>query len=224
MRIFVAVLKPAIFVFALVAFSLVNLHAQSQIQGRIIDSNKIAVSQANVMLLQAHDSSLVKASMSDKEGSYSFNNIAAGRYLVMAAFVGYSRTYSQHLLVDENKSVVNVDPLTLTETVATLAEVAVTAKKPLLEQKIDRLVVNVANSITSAGSTALQVLERSPGVVVNRQSSSISILGKDGVKLMINGKITYMPASAIFQMLDGMSAGNIDKIELITTPPASLDA
>jgi hypothetical protein len=100
----------------------------------------------------------------------------------------------------------------------------VQSRRPLLEQKIDRLVVNVKNSITSAGSTALDVLERSPGVIVNRQANSIVMSGKEGVTVMINGKISYMPVAALVQMLEGMNAGNIDRIELITTPPANLDA
>jgi hypothetical protein len=106
----------------------------------------------------------------------------------------------------------------------TLTQVQVTARKPLYEQKIDRLVVNVANSITAAGGTALEVLERSPGVIVNQQNNSISLVGKEGVVIMINGRITYQPAESIVQMLAGMTADNIETIELITTPPANFDA
>ncbi|MBT8296166.1 MAG: outer membrane beta-barrel family protein, partial [Gramella sp.] len=72
--------------------------------------------------------------------------------------------------------------------------------------------------------TALEILERSPGVVVNRQNNSISIAGKEGVVIMINNKISYVPVSSIVQMLEGMTADNIISIELITTPPAKLDA
>ena len=105
-----------------------------------------------------------------------------------------------------------------------LGEVEIVGRKALFEQKIDRLVVNVANSVTSAGGTALEVLERSPGVVVNRQSDALSLIGKEGVVIMINGKQTYQPTAGILQMLDGMSADNIESIELITTPPANFDA
>ena len=94
----------------------------------------------------------------------------------------------------------------------------------MLEQKIDRLIINVASSITSAGNTALEVLERSPGVIVDHQNNIISMNGKNGVVLMINGKISHMPISAVVQMLAGMSSDNIEKIELITTPPSNLDA
>ena len=67
----------------------------------------------------------------------------------------------------------------------------ITAKKPMFEQKIDRMVINVANSITNTGSTALEVLMRSPGVTVKQQNNTLSINGKDGVILILNGKVNH---------------------------------
>src|SRR5438046_2158388 len=94
----------------------------------------------------------------------------------------------------------------------------------MFEQKIDRMVINVKNSITSTGGTALDVLEKSPGVSLNRQNNTIALNGKSGVAVMLNGKRTYMAMDAIVQLLDATSANNIEKIELITTPPSKYDA
>src|SRR5882757_6879688 len=105
-----------------------------------------------------------------------------------------------------------------------LKEVTITGRKQLFEQKTDRLVINVRNSVTSAGGNALDVLEKAPGVSVDRQGNRIAINGKSGVSIMINGKMTYMPADALTQFLAGVSAGNIEKIELMTAPPARYDA
>ena len=105
-----------------------------------------------------------------------------------------------------------------------IQEVDVVAKKPVYELKVDRMVVNVENSITSSGNTALEVLEKSPGVVVDRQNNGISLVGKSGVMVIINGKRTPLPVDAAIQMLDGMNADNVKRIELITTPPAKYDA
>jgi hypothetical protein len=82
----------------------------------------------------------------------------------------------------------------------------------------------VASSITSAGNTALEVLERSPGAIIDLQNNTITVNGKSGVVIMMNGKISSMPAAAVFQLLNGMSANNIEKIEIIATPAAKLDA
>jgi hypothetical protein len=134
--------------------------------------------------------------------------------LVQGSALGYKQTYSNIVTINKTNEEATVE-LTMSEAeAASLTGVTVSTRKPLLEQKVDRLVINVANSITSAGNTALEVLERSPGVLVSRQNNTIAVNGKDGVVIMINGKINHMPASAVIQMLNGMSANNIEKIEL----------
>lgn len=136
----------------------------------------------------------------------------------MCSYVGYQIAYSTPFYLDKDYTVVT---LILIEG-ENLDEVYIEAKNPLYEQKVDRMVIK--NSIASSGGTALEVLERSPGINVNRQSNSISIAGKEGVMVMVNDKISYIPASSLVQMLQGMSSDNISSIELITSPPANFDA
>src|SRR5207344_3671327 len=95
-----------------------------------------------------------------------------------------------------------------------LNEIVVRAEKPLFEQQIDRLVVNVQSSITSSGNTILEVLQKSPGIVVNRQNNTITMNGKSGVKIMINGKIIELPLEVVVKMLDGMSSSMFEKMKL----------
>ncbi len=200
------------------------LRAQTKITGSVMDIKKQPLAGANVLLLKATDSSLVKGSATARDGSFFLDNVKAGNYLLMATSIGFTSVYLPSILITSSPADLDLKTIHLAEEVLELRQVSVQSRRPLLEQKIDRLVVNVKNSITSAGSTALDVLERSPGVIVNRQANSISMSGKEGVMVMINGKINYMPVTALVQMLSGMSAGNIDRIELITTPPANLDA
>ncbi|WP_276500123.1 TonB-dependent receptor domain-containing protein [Terrimonas pollutisoli] len=195
------------------------------LQGKVTSSNGESLSNANVLLLNSRDSSLLKGAVSGKAGNYKFQNIRPGTYLLSASMSGYQTAYSRApVIVGENEIAVTIPVLNLSENVKQLGEVKVMATRPFIVQEIDRTVVNVANSIVSAGNTALEVLERSPGIMVDRQNNVISMLGKDGVNVMINGKLNYMPASSVIQMLEGMNAANIDKIELITTPPANFDA
>lgn len=200
------------------------LQAQSVIYGALQDETGKLLQFASVHLLKAADSSLVKGIMSDASGKYFFSDITSGRYYISSTFTGMTEVYSDIIEVKEANNEINVGILVLTSAKDQLKGVTVIAKKPMFEQKIDRMVINVKNSIVNAGGTALDVLEKSPGVTVNRQSNSIAVNGKNGVVVMLNGKMTYMPISAIVQMLAGISAGNIDKIELITTPPSKYDA
>ena len=198
-----------------------NSHSQATISGIVQDANG-PLPYATVLLLQPSDSSLVRGSVTNDDGIFSIGNVSKGSYLLSAAMVGFEDTY-QIIEVPATGNL-KVGIINISENVAQLDAVTVTAKKPLFEQKIDRLVVNVANSVTSAGSNALEVLERSPGVVVDRLNGAISMAGKNGVVVMINGKISRMSSDAVVQMLEGMTADNIESIELITTPPANFDA
>jgi len=201
-----------------------QVDAQSVVRGMIKDANEKVVEFANVLLLKSTDSSLVKGMITDATGKYSFENIRSGHYLLSATYTGMSQEFSPVFEVSENRKDIEMVTIHLQPAEVKLNAVKVDAKKPMFEQKIDRMVINVKNSITSAGGTALDVLEKSPGVTVNRQNNTIAVNGKNGVVVMINGKITYMPMEALVQLLAGISAGNIEKIELITTPPAKYDA
>ena len=198
--------------------------AQTKITGIVVNKKKEPLIGANVFLLKAADSSLMKGAGTSRNGSYEMENVRAGTYLVRVTHIGFSDFYLPVFTLAQSQTVLDLKPIELAEESAELQQVTVQARRPMIEQKIDRLVINVKNSISAAGFTALDVLERSPGVVVNRQANMISMSGKEGVMVMINGKINYMPVSGLVQMLSGMSAGNIDRIELITTPPSNLDA
>jgi hypothetical protein len=220
-------LKGILVCFGITCFFLfINLHlsAQSEIHGIIKDAIEKPIQFANVLLLKSKDSSLVKGMISDATGKYSFENIRNGKYLISATYTGMSQVFSQLFEITPDKKEISIGIIYLKNSDVKLKGVTVAAKKPMFEQKIDRMVINVKNSITDAGGTALDVLEKSPGVSVNRQNNTIAVNGKNGVVVMINGKISYMPVDALVQLLAGISAGNIEKIELITTPPAKYDA
>ena len=198
-----------------------SVSAQVKITGQVDFADAKHAVGANVLLLNDHDSMLVKGNITDAAGNFIFENIKAGSYILEISFSGY-KPWTDKIIVEDkalHKAVVKLQSLE-----KVLNAITVVSKKPLFEQQNDRMVINVKNSITSAGGTALEVLEKSPGVIINRQSNSIGLNGKEGVVVMINGKISRMSSDALIQMLAGMNASNIDKIELITTPPANFDA
>lgn len=196
---------------------------QSQIIGKVTEVSGAPLGYANILLLQARDSTFIKGEIAGDDGTYSFKGIADGDYLCEFSMVGYPNKYSKPFKITATSATIDMGITTMDESI-TLEGVEIVAKRAFLEQKIDRTVVNVSNSITNAGGNALEVLTRSPGVRVNRLTKTITLVGKEGVIVMINGKISRMPADAVVQMLEGMNADNIDRIELIHTPPANFDA
>ena len=195
-----------------------------QVTGRLVAADGKPIPFANILLLNSKDTTLVKATITSENGDYRIENILPGRYILRCSSTGF-QTWDSPLfeLTDVQKSR-DFGTLVLKEAAKNLGEVVVQAAKPLFQQRVDGMVVNVGSSILAKGSSALQVLERSPGVIVNYQNNSISLNGKTGVTVMLDGKLMHMPMDQVVALLNGMSADNIEKIELLTTPPAKYDA
>lgn len=215
-------MKTTLILALLVATGSLPLRAQTRLSGAVRDRTDKPLPFATVTLLTHLDSVMVKGTASDERGLYAFENVRAGRYVVRATAVGYQKAVSAVIEVATNP--VAVPALTLPESTGKLAEVQVTAKKPFVEQQLDRMVINVAQSIVGSGSTALEVLEKSPGVTVDYQNERLQLRGKDGVIVQIDGKQTYLSAQDVIALLRSMSSDNIDRIELITNPSAKYDA
>ena len=196
--------------------------AQVRVNGIVNGKDGSGIPAANVLLLDAADSSMVKGLVADSDGKFNFNEVRPGKFLIVASMVGFEKGYTDSFNVDD--APVYLSPIRLEERKTELKEVTVSADKPMFEQHIDKLVVNVENSIVSAGGTVLEVLQRSPGITFNKQANALTLVGKQGVVVMINGKIQRIPMDALVQILSGMNANSVDKIEIITNPSSKYDA
>lgn len=216
--------KAFIFLHLLFIFSVATF-AQTQtgsISGRITDGgDQKIIDEATISLFKNKDSSLVKINLTDKDGNFEFQNVAPGKYYLVASSVGHLSIYSQPINVaDEN---VSIGSLKLTNEVKTLKGIMITAKKPFIERKIDRTIINVDASITNAGTTALEVLEKSPGVSVDKDGN-VSLKGKAGVTIMLDGKPSYLSGQELANLLRNMPSTAIEQIEIMTNPSAKYDA
>lgn len=195
----------------------------TNIQGRVVDENKEPLHFAGVYLLNAKDSSFLKAGMTDSSGLYQFSNIPSGKLIVSATVVGHQKNYSAPFERNKNSSKIELPAIVLKNSTSSLKDVGVTASKPFLEQKVDKLVVNVEGSVVSAGNNVLEILQKVPGVMVD-DDGNISLRGKSGITIMINGKLTYLSQDQLTQMLKSMDASQLSQIEIITNPSAKYDA
>lgn len=204
--------------------SLSPLIGFTQIEGTIISGKKTVQDNVNISLLRSADSVLVKATTSNTSGRFRFSEIPYSSYMLRVSAIGYQTLYSSIIKIDSVNQMIDVGNLDLTEVSENLDQVIVRAKKPLFEQQVSGTTINVSNSILSKGYSALEVLERAPGVAIDRRSSSISLNGKSGVLVMLNGKLIRMPAEQLINFLNSASANEIEKIELMNTPPSKFDA
>ncbi|MEO6000955.1 MAG: TonB-dependent receptor [Chitinophagaceae bacterium] len=201
------------------SFSQIN----GQIKGEIKDKNKIAIQAASVSLLKFKDSSLVKTTITDKDGKYRFDNINSDTFLVSASAVGYANLVSEKLFLREKQTSITLTSFEMKEQANTLGAVTVTAQKPMIEIKADKTVLNVAGSVNAVGSTAMELLEKSPGVRVDKDDN-ISMNGKNGVRIYIDGKPSQMDGKDLAAILKGIPSSDIEAIEIISNPSAKYDA
>jgi iron complex outermembrane recepter protein len=201
-------------------------NAQSSIgkvTGSVTDGSQKAIEAATVSLLSAKDSSLIRSSVSDKAGKFEISNISEGRFLISVSFVGRELFFSKSFEISSFNKSIAIGNIVLQNQSKQLKEVSVIGKKPFIEQKADRMVVNVDASPSSAGSSAMDILEKSPGVTVDKDGN-ISLKGKQGVTLMIDDKPTYLSATQLANYLKSLPASAIDQLEIMTNPSAKYDA
>lgn len=214
------------FLFILIISFATSSQAQNnggQISGQVIDGAQKTIEATTISLLKAKDSSVVKYTVADKTGHFLFEDLSFGQYMVSVSAVGHSKGYSEKVEISEDQTKVSLKTLELIPVAKGLAGVTVTAQRPFIEQKMDRTIINVDASVTNAGATALDVLEKSPGVTVDKDGN-ISLKGKQGVMVMIDGRPTYLSATELTNYLRNLPASAIDQIEIMTNPPAKYDA
>jgi iron complex outermembrane recepter protein len=213
---------------ALLILSIISVHVfaqtpQTLISGSVMDNKKKPVEAATISLMKAADSSLFKISVADKAGKFSFQDIPFGNYYINASAINYAKLNSKVFELNDASLSKDIDLIVLQAETRSLSAVTVTSKKPLIEQKIDRMVVNVDASITNVGSTALEVLEKSPGVSVDKDGN-ISLKGKSKVMVMIDDKPSYLSGAELANLLSNMNSNQLSQIEIMTNPSAKYDA
>ncbi|HEX8315518.1 MAG TPA: TonB-dependent receptor [Flavisolibacter sp.] len=209
-------------------FSILYYPAFAQNKGKVLgtvtSNQKLNLSDAaTVSLLQGKDSSVVISALPGQNGNFQFEGVAYGKYLIRVSAVGHQTAYSRVFAVDASREDIQLPPIQLLVQPKAMNAVTVSTKKPLIEHKIDRTIVNVEASVTNVGATAMEVLEKAPGVIVDRDGN-ISLKGKEGVMIMIDGWPSQLGGADLANMLRNMNASQLDQVEIMTNPPAKYDA
>jgi len=204
------------------------LHAQKtptdgiKIKGIIKDDFLQPLGKATVWLVNANGTFASKHVITDSAGHFSFI-VSAGNYSVNVSAIGCEAHSTSIFSVKKDNPEMTLPDIQLHTQVKTLKDVSVTATKKAMEASAGKLVLNVDQSAASAGSSALELLQRTPGITVD-QNDNLLLKGSASVNVMIDGKMTYLSGQQLSNTLKGMPAENISKIEVITNPSAQYDA
>jgi iron complex outermembrane recepter protein len=191
--------------------------AQESVRVQVVNEAGRGVGDATIELLKAEDSTLYKVGISDTAGTYMFEKVPQSAFIVKATSVNADIAFGT--LKQGARSIT----IPLKTTIGHMQSVTVLSKKPFIQKMHDRLVVNVAGSIVASGSSALDILERSPGVTLDA-NENISLRGRPGVIIMIDGKQVNLSSADLVAYLKGMPSSMIERIDLITNPSARYDA
>lgn len=195
----------------------------AKITGLIKDANGQALPKVTVSLYNA-DSVFVKAEITDGDGRYEFAGVKAARYFITASYSGFQAKSTAVFSVNDGQTV-TADNLGLQPADRELTGVTITGtyKKPMIEVKADKTVFNIESSINATGSNAMELLQKSPGVVVDKDDN-ISMKGKNGVRVYIDGRMTQMDNKDLAAYLRSINSVDIESIEMIANPSAKYDA
>lgn len=186
----------------------------------ILNEQKNALPGSTVYLL-GPDSVVIHSAAAGASGMYEFTNVKHGTYLVKASQAGYNAGYSAAIDLEKNASF--SANITLKAKSSLLNDVTVVSKKPAIQFLADKTVVNPEATISNAGATVMDVLEKSPGITVNKDGSII-MKGKPSVTVLIDGKPTQLSGADLQAYLSGIPASQVDVVELIENPGAKYDA
>lgn len=196
------------------------VYAQT-VKGVVLDVAHLPVAFATVSLLSLKDSLPQKLAVAKGDGTFSIAVSKEGTYLLSATHIGYAKVYTQTLSVTSNG---DVDvKIYLPKEPGALKSVTVTAAKPLLEVRGDRMIINVEGTVNNIGTTALEVLRKSPGVTVD-SDDNISMSGKTGVLIFIDGRQSPLTGTDLSAYLQSLQSGQLEAIEIISNPSAKYEA
>lgn len=178
---------------------------------------------ATALLFKNGKTTVYRTALSDKTGKVLIENIDTGSYVLSITMLGFEKYSSEKFSITSAQPTLILPSIKLNQAAKQLNEVVVETKKPFIEKKFDKLIVNLENSIVASGGTLLEALEKAPGITTN-QESTISLNGKQGITVMIDGKPTPLSGSDLINYLKSIPATSAEQLEIMTNPSSKYDA
>lgn len=214
----------SVFFFLYLFFCSCGLLAQRvYITGRLIDPEQKAVGYAGLYLYRQGDSVHLSSSQSDSLGYFKLPAERAGNYQFKVRYIGYQAYSSEVFRLTAPLRNFSAGNVHLVPEQQNLRTVEISGVRPTVQQLMDKTVLNIENSLLGQGGHVLELLSKLPGVTAD-ESGTVSLKGRPGTNIMINGKLTYLSASQLANLLRGTSSAAVSRIELMSNPSARYDA
>lgn len=192
------------------------LGQEYSIEGSVVDQNNTSIPYCNVILMDSAQS-IVSGTITEDNGTFIFDSLQQGEYVVKVSFVGYKDYVSDTIMLSQKHTIPTIQLMPSAET---LGEIVLTGRKPVITRKLDRLVFNVENSILSNGST-MDILKRTPGVVVNQDKITVR---NEGVTVYLNNRRVQLDSQEVQALLESLGGDVVQSVEVIQNPPAEYDS
>lgn len=211
------------FLIMILSLELLADNGSGSIQGIVSDESLNNIPGATVMVLKLSDSSYVRAISTEADGSFNIQKIDRGTYIVKVKYIGYEDKYVGPIVMENERTCINLSQVKIREQLQSLKEIEVVAEVPLLEMKQGKATVNVEKNSVFVNTNLTEVLEKCPGVNLNKDGE-ILLNGKKDVMILMDGKPLYVKGSELQNVLKGMQSAQITKIEISNNASSKFDA
>jgi outer membrane receptor protein involved in Fe transport len=221
-------MRPLIFIVIIQVFFSIPVSAQSKpntiISGKVFDkSTREPLEYATISIINKQSGKTITGTVADVKGAFSISNIPFDTYQVNIEFIGYEKTTLDNIVLSVEKRSVSIGTIFLSSSTHNLESVTVVGDKPVVENKIDKIVYNVSNDITSQGGAAIDVLKKVPQVTVDIDGN-VELQGNSNIRFLINGKPSSVFGNSLSDALASIPASQIKSVEAITNPGAKYDS
>lgn len=197
---------------------------KGQITGKVFDAvTKQPVDYATVSVFKDGNTSPINGVVTDLKGGFVITNLNPGEYSIAVDFIGYQKKTVDHLTINASNHSIALGNIFINPSQSQLKTVEIVGKAPVVENKIDKMVYNVANDLTSQGGSAADVLQKVPQVTVDIDGN-VQLQGNANIRFLINGKPSSIFGASLADALQSIPASQIKNIEVITSPGAKYDA
>ena len=219
MRVFVYAVLVCFIPFSITA----QVRSNAKIIGKVVDAITLKPVEYATITLKDAKAKALNGAVADAKGVFTMSGVPEGKYIMTVEFIGYTTYLDDTIRVTDARGTINLNTLRLSPANQTLAAVTVNSKAPIVENKIDKIVYNAANDITSQGGVALDVLKKVPQVSVDIDGN-VELQGNSNIRFLINGKPSSVFGNNLADALASIPASQIKSIEAITSPGAKYDA